>query len=162
MLYKNNEGISKITENLYLTSHNYTKDVEKLTELKIKLVINTTLLEFPHKSLRKSGIIILTVPSIDSPITPILMWTFKKGVNTALPYIHNNENVMVYCKRGVHRSVAMVCCILIGMGYTSDEGFKLVKSKRAVADPDMWYIKKRILKFEKEWKNEIKKDNDNN
>jgi hypothetical protein len=28
---------------------------------------------------------------------------------------------------------------------------RLVKDRRAVADPDVWYIRRRILKFEQLW-----------
>ena len=60
--------------------------------------------------------------------------------------------VMVYCKGGVHRSVAMACCILISQGYSAEEAMALVKERRPVADPYTEHFKARILKFEDEWK----------
>jgi hypothetical protein len=52
----------------------------------------------------------------------------------------------------VHRSVAMACCVLIGMGQTADQAMQLVKQKREAADPDAWYIQRRIYKFEQYWR----------
>ncbi len=45
---------------------------------------------------------------------------------------------------GVHRSVAKALFVLIGMDDTADDAMKLIKVKRAVADPDARYIQKRI------------------
>jgi hypothetical protein len=46
----------------------------------------------------------------------------------------------------------MACCVLIGTGHTAEEAMRLVKDRRAVADPDAWYIRRRILKFEQLWR----------
>ena len=77
--------------------------------------------------------------------------TLEKGVRAAIPVIQNGDSVLVHCKAGIHRSVAQAACVLIGMGYTADDAMQLIKEKRAVADPDAGYIKKRIYKFENEW-----------
>ncbi len=34
----------------------------------------------------------------------------------------------------------------------AEEAMRLVKDRRAAADPDVWYIQRRILKFEQEWR----------
>jgi hypothetical protein len=85
------------------------------------------------------------------PFHPIPMGYLVRGVKAALPVIHEGGKVLVHCKYGVHRSVAMACCVLIGIGYSSQEARQLVKAKRAVADPDIWYVRKRIQEFEKVW-----------
>ena len=61
------------------------------------------------------------------------------------------HSVLVHCKEGIHRSVAMACCILVAKGYTAEEAIKLVKEKRDKADPDAGYIRKRIEIFESNW-----------
>ncbi len=61
---------------------------------------------------------------------------------------------LVHCKAGVHRSVAQAACVLIGMGYSADDAMALIKEKRAVADPDVSYIQKRIRKFERQWQSQ--------
>ena len=49
----------------------------------------------------------------------------------------------------VHRSVAQATCVLIEMEYNADDAMKLIQEKRAVADPYVGYIQKRIRLFEK-------------
>jgi protein-tyrosine phosphatase len=73
------------------------------------------------------------------------------GVRRALPVIRGGESVMVYCREGKHRSVAMACCILIGLGYSAEAAMTLVKERREAADPDIWYIQERIRKFGQRW-----------
>jgi len=82
--------------------------------------------------------------------------SFELGVKAALPVIKDGYRVLVHCRAGVHRSVAMACCVLIGMGLNAEDAMKLVKEKRSVADPDVWYIRNRILKFEKQWLSEVR------
>lgn len=79
--------------------------------------------------------------------------TLYRGVKTALPVIEGGGKVLVHCRVGRHRSVAMACCILIGMGYSSSDAMKLVKERREEADPDRWYIRSRIIMFEDYWRN---------
>ena len=67
------------------------------------------------------------------------------------PVIEHGESVLIHCKAGVHRSVAMATCILIAHGYTADEAMTLVVEQRPVADPYAPYIQSRIRKFEQSW-----------
>jgi protein-tyrosine phosphatase len=80
------------------------------------------------------------------------MFVLKRGVDAALPIIADGWKVLVHCKYGVHRSVAMACCILIGTGHSADEAMRLVAERRAAADPHAGYVQKRIRKFETEWR----------
>lgn len=47
--------------------------------------------------------------------------------------------------------VAMACCTLIGSGYTAEQAMQLGVEKRPIADPTIWYIRRRIRRFESEW-----------
>jgi protein-tyrosine phosphatase len=94
---------------------------------------------------------LLWLPTFDNPLMPMPVSTLQRGVEAALPVIADGYRVLVHCRAGVHRSVAMACCVLIGMGQTADEAMELVKEQRSVADPDTWYIQRRIYKFEKVW-----------
>jgi protein-tyrosine phosphatase len=96
----------------------------------------------------------LWLPTFDNPFFPMPIRTLNKGVRAALPVIQDGGAVLVHCKAGVHRSVAQATCVLIGMGYTADDAMQLIKEKRAVADPDVVYIQKRIRKFESHWHNQ--------
>ena len=44
--------------------------------------------------------------------------------------------------------------MLIGMGYTADDAMQLIKAKRALADPYVGYIQKRIRKLESQWQSQ--------
>jgi hypothetical protein len=142
--------ISQITDFLFISELPKEEDVPIIKKLGIKLVISMTwfitpksLKSFPHTHVR--------VRAIDSPAFPIPMKSLFKGVESALPVIKNGGKILVHCKHGVHRSVAMAACILVANGYTTDQAIKLIKKKRSAAKPETGYIKKRILDFEKEW-----------
>jgi protein-tyrosine phosphatase len=91
------------------------------------------------------------MPVIDSPIAPIPLSVFQRGVQAALPVIDEGGKVLVHCRVGIHRSAAMACCILIAKGYSSQEAVDLVKRQRAVAKPEDAHILARIKKFESDW-----------
>jgi protein-tyrosine phosphatase len=93
----------------------------------------------------------LHLRTFDSPLLPMPLSSLRRGVETALPEIQAGRSVLVYCKQGRHRSVAMVCCILIGQGYSADDAMQLVKEKRPAADPGARHIQRRIRKFERRW-----------
>jgi hypothetical protein len=45
----------------------------------------------------------------------------------------------------------MGSAILIARGYTPEDAMDLIKSLRGVADPHIWYIRRRILRFAQVW-----------
>ena len=94
---------------------------------------------------------LLWLPNFDAPYLPISYKMLEVGVLRALPVLESGKSVMVYCREGRHRSVAMACCVLVGLGYTADDAMVLVKERREAADPDIWYIQERIRKFEQRW-----------
>jgi len=50
-----------------------------------------------------------------------------------------------------HRGVAMGAAILIAQGLPAVEAMQLIKQRRAVADPYIWYIRRRIERFAQRW-----------
>ena len=76
------------------------------------------------------------------------MHTLRRGVEAALPLIQRRGKVLCHCKAGVHRSVAMASCVLIGMGFSAEDAMATVKLGRALADPDAAHIRRRIVEFE--------------
>ncbi len=143
--------ISKITDYLYISAFPEAEHAETIRALNVQLIISMPL-QRPKHEVRMTPVRWLHLRTIDSPLTPLPIWLLRRGVRAALPVIQEGYGVLVHCKAGVHRSVAMACCILIGMGYSAEEAMKLVKEKRPVADPDVWYIRSRIEKFEKSWR----------
>ncbi|HLE90430.1 MAG TPA: hypothetical protein VI753_04710, partial [Anaerolineales bacterium] len=49
-----------------------------------------------------------------------------------------------------HRGVAMGSAVLIAQGYDPHEAMKLITQRRMVADPHIFYIRNRILRFARE------------
>jgi hypothetical protein len=45
----------------------------------------------------------------------------------------------------------MGAAILIALEYDPDEAIELIKVKRPIADPDVFYIRRRILRFAHAW-----------
>jgi len=68
-----------------------------------------------------------------------------------LPIIQNKGKVLVFCMQGKRRSIAMAAAILISVGNTGEQAIDLLTNARKVADPKMWYIRRRIKAFEKYW-----------
>lgn len=143
--------LSQIADDLYLSSLPKKEHVEHLRSLSICMVISMTVFRAPSVY-RQPPMQFTHCPSLDTPLTPIPIFILRRGVSAALPFIDGGESVLVHCKSGVHRSVAMACCILIARGYTADNAMRLVKEKRDKADPYVPYIRKRIEKFESYWR----------
>jgi hypothetical protein len=143
--------ISQITGYLYLSSLPKTEHVEHILSLDIRLIITMTTYR-PPSVFRRPPLQFIHCPSLDTPFTPIPICILRRGVLAALPVIKQGKSVLVHCRSGVHRSVAMTCCILIAKGYTAEDAMRLVTEKRDIADPYVPYIRKRIEKFEANWR----------
>lgn len=145
---------SQITPYLYIVASPVEEDGPLLAELGVRLVLAMNHKQ-PPASFSVPPLSVISLPTSDSPFLPMPMSKLFRGVEAALPVIEAGHAVAVYCNRGRHRSVAMACCILIAKGYSADEAMMLVKERRAAADPTIFYIKHRIKKFEKQWKQSL-------
>jgi hypothetical protein len=67
---------------------------------------------------------------------------------------HAGGKVYAHCAKGRHRGVAMGAAILIAQGYDPDTAMNLIKLQRPSADPDLFYIRSRILRFAQAWSRE--------
>jgi protein-tyrosine phosphatase len=143
-------NISQITEYLFVSAWPEASHAEYLLALNIRLILSMHWLR-PAKELSQPPLKLLWLPTMDSPLTPIPIGVLERGVKAALPVARSGGAVLVHCHYGIHRSVAMASCILIGMGFTAGEAMGLVKEKRPAADPYIGYIQKRILRFENSW-----------
>ena len=143
--------LSQITEYLFLSSLPKSEHADHIFSLGVRLVISMPLYRAPSVY-RQAPFQFIHCPSMDSPLTPIPQFILARGVHRALPVIDEQGHaVLVHCKEGVHRSVAMACCILIAKGYTAEEAMYRVKEKREKADPYAGYIRKRIEIFAVNW-----------
>ena len=143
--------ISEITENLYISSRVEEDDLEAIRRLDSGLIISMIIHRRPPRILSESGLSVLWLRTIDFPLIPIPIRTLNRGVEAALPVIHDGGRVLIFCEAGRHRSVAMASCILIGMGYSAEQAMQLISERREVADPWAWHIRRQIRRFEAYW-----------
>jgi len=143
---------SRITEYLYVAALPKAEYAAEISKLNVRLVINMIFIT-PAKVYQKPPFRMLTLRTFDSIFIPIPIRKLEKGVETALPAIQNGESVLIYCRQGRHRSVAMASTILIAKGYSADDAMRLVSSRREAADPYAWHIQRQIRKFDRKWNN---------
>ena len=143
--------ISQITDWLYISSEARAVDTEAIIERDIGLVISMIGNHRPPQSFDQHPLQLLWLQTYDTFLTPIPMSYLILGVEKALPFIQSGKGVLCFCQQGRHRSVAMAASILIGMGYSAEEAMTTIRSKRKIARPQTWHIRKRIELFEKRW-----------
>jgi hypothetical protein len=142
--------VSRITDSIFLSSLPKHEHADHIWDLGVRLVVSMPLYRPPRVYCR-SPFAFTHCPTVDSPLVPMPLFMLRRGVAAALPVIERGDAVLIHCKAGVHRSVAMTTCILIAQGYASGDAMKFVKERRPVADPYAPHILSRILAFERDW-----------
>jgi len=142
--------VSRITDYLFLSSLPKHEHSQHIWDLGVRLVVSMPLYRPPRVYCRPPFKFV-HCPSIDSPLTPIPVSTLRRGVLAALPVVENGEGVLIHCKSGVHRSVAMTACILVARGCAADDAMRFIVERRPVADPYAAHIQSRIRAFERDW-----------
>ncbi len=141
-------NFSRLNDHLYIGKTPKQSDWEILISYGIKLVINMRLekkTKVPKQLINKINI--LWLPSIDLyPIT-ISVNSLNKGVKAALEIIKNGGSVLVHCRQGRHRSVAMAAAILIAQGMPTEDAMMLIKKYHPSGDPYAKHITRSIEKF---------------
>jgi protein tyrosine phosphatase (PTP) superfamily phosphohydrolase (DUF442 family) len=144
-------NFSQITEYLFIGETPDVKDYDLLRELGIRLVINMRLEKRPGIDPHQPPLNFLWLPTLDTPGLVIPTRFLMRGVQAALETIHAGGKVYAHCHKGRHRGVAMGASILIALGYDPDQAMELIKVQRPVADPRIFYIRSRILRFAQAW-----------
>jgi protein tyrosine phosphatase (PTP) superfamily phosphohydrolase (DUF442 family) len=144
--------ISRITDHLYVGGQPAPADAPALAALDVGLVISMRAEVRPDPAFSQPPLASLWLRTIDTFLTPIPMRTLERGVRAALPVIAQGRKVFVHCHYGKHRSVAQAAAILIAQGYTAADAMWKLRAERAAADPHIWYIRRRIEKFEQHWR----------
>ena len=142
--------ISRMDHYLFLSSLPKHEHADHIWDLGVRLIVSLPLYRPPRVYCRPP-FAFTHCPCIDSPLVPIPLFILRRGVQASLPVIERGEGVLIHCKAGVHRSVAMVTCILIARGYTADDAMKFIVERRPVADPYAPHILSRIRAFEQDW-----------
>jgi dual specificity MAP kinase phosphatase len=145
---------SQINDYLFIGTTPRSEDYPALHRLGVKLVINMRVERRPHPDFHDPPMTTLWLPSFDNPLFPIPLRNLHRGVEAALETIEKGGKVYSHCAAGVHRSVALGAVILFALGFTLEEAFHLIKRRRTVADPTMWYIRRRIERFAATWKHD--------
>ncbi len=142
---------SFITENLLIGDTPDVGDYDLLRDLGVRLVINMRLEKRPAMDRHDPPIPFLWLPTLDNPFLVIPIRFLVRGVQAALETIGGGGKVYTHCQKGRHRGVAMGASILIALGYDPFEAMDLIKLQRPIADPDIFYIRRRILRFADTW-----------
>ncbi len=138
---------SQITQNLYVGTTPNKDDYSVLHSLGVTLVINMRIGYPPHRDPIIPPVRSLWLPAIDSPLFPIPLRLLQLGVSAALKVIASGGIVYTHCSRGRHRGPAMAACILVAQGQSPEQAIRLIHQQRPQADPEVWYIRRRIEKF---------------
>lgn len=144
--------ISPITPYLYVGAQPAAAHAAELGALNIGLVISMRGETRPHAAFNTAPLRSLWLRTYDVFFLPIPVVLLREGVMAALDVIGQGQAVLVHCQRGRHRSVAQAAAILIAHGHPAPEAMRLLRQQRAVADPGIWYIRRQIEAFEREWK----------
>ena len=143
--------ISQITDYLFISVWPEARHAEEIVALGIDLVLSMHWMP-PQRALRALPLTVLWLPRSSFPPPGWCRTVLGPGLRAALSVIEHGGKVLCHCKAGVHRSVAMAACVLVGMGYTAEAAMATIKAGRSVADPDAAYIRRRILRFEAMWR----------
>jgi protein tyrosine phosphatase (PTP) superfamily phosphohydrolase (DUF442 family) len=143
---------SQITNDLFIGTTPTATDYNLLRDLGVRLVINMRFMRGPQPDLHPEALNFLWLRTIDSPIILVPIQKLIQGTQAALETIRNGGRVYSHCAKGRHRSVAMGAAILIAQGHTPETAMQLIKKQRPIADPGMYYIRSRILRFAQSWK----------
>lgn len=142
---------SPITEGLFIGTTPGQADYDLLYSLGVRLVINMRFWRGSPPARGHPPLQYLRLRTFDSPLLPIPTRALMRGTQTALEVMRRGGKVYAHCSRGRHRSVAMAAAILIAQGLPPEGAMKLIKERRAQADPEAFHIRRRILLFARRW-----------
>lgn len=144
-------NFSQITPDLFIGPMPTAADYDRLYELGVRLVLNMRFASHLPEGVVQPPFEVLWLRTFDSPFTPMPLRTILKGTHRALDVIRDGGKIYSHCAKGRHRSVVMGAAILIAQGHTPDEAMRLIKEKRPISDPGVFYIRKRIFDFARHW-----------
>ena len=142
--------VSRVTDQLFLASRPRARHVDHVRGLGVDLVLSMIWFA-PPRALTRPPFRLMRLPCFDSPLLPIPLFILRRGAAAAALVLDAGGRVLVYCRAGRHRSVAMASCILIARGMPADEAMDLIVANRPIADPHAVHIERRIRAFERDW-----------
>jgi protein-tyrosine phosphatase len=148
-------NFSQITPDLFIGPMPSSGDYDDLHTLGVRLVLNMRFANKLPAGLRQAPIEVLWLRTFDSPLTPMPLKTILQGTLRALEVIREGGKIYSHCAKGRHRSVVMGAAILIAQGQAPEAAIHLIKEKRPISDPYMFYVKKRIFTFAEHWHKQL-------
>lgn len=142
--------VSAITAKLFIASRPRARHVQRVRGLGVDLVLSMIWFA-PPRELTRPPFRLIRLPTFDNPLIPMPMFMLRRGASAAALVLDSGGKVLVYCRAGRHRSVAMAACILIAEGMSADEAMATIIAGRPVADPHAPHIERRIRAFESDW-----------
>jgi hypothetical protein len=142
--------VSAITDQLFIAARPHARHVEHVRGLGIDLVLSMIWFA-PPRALMEPPFRLMRLPTFDNPLWPIPLSMLRRGASAAVLVMEAGGRVLIYCRAGRHRSVAMASCILIARGMTADEAMDTIVAHRPIADPHARHIERRIRAFEQDW-----------
>ncbi len=142
---------SQITPDLFIGGMPSAADYERLHALGVRLVLNMRFARRLPEGVLQPPLDVLWLRTLDNPLFPMPLNKLVQGAQAALATISTGGKVYTHCAYGRHRSVAMGAAVLIAQGQTAEAAMELIKTQRAIADPDVFYIRQRILAFARRW-----------
>ena len=142
---------SHITPDLFIGTTPEVEDYTRLRDLGVRLVINMRAERRPFPDPSTLPLDLLWLPTFDNPLLLIPIRTLHRGVLAALETIRHGGKVYTHCQHGRHRGAAMGAAILVALGYDPFEAMELIKDRRVISDPFVFYIRSRIIRFARHW-----------
>jgi protein tyrosine phosphatase (PTP) superfamily phosphohydrolase (DUF442 family) len=144
--------ISPITDYLYVGAQPDPAHADRLRALGVRLIISMRGETRPPEAFSQPPLEVLWLRTFDTFFTPVPVRKLMEGTQAALPVIGGGGRVLAHCHHGRHRGVAMGAAILIAMGHSAEAAMRLLRERRAAADPGIWYVRRQIEKFERHWR----------
>lgn len=144
-------NFSEITHHLFIGPMPSASDYERLHALGVRLVLNMRFISKLPADLPHPPMEVLWLRTFDNPFMPMPLKKIAQGTQRALEVIQQGGKIYSHCAKGRHRSVVMGAAILIAQGHSPEAAIDLIKEKRPVSDPRVFYIRRRIFDFAHYW-----------
>ncbi|OQV12216.1 putative Dual specificity protein phosphatase 10 [Hypsibius exemplaris] len=129
---------SQVLPYLYLGNERDAGDIKRLSDLKVKYILNVT----SHSPLHfeKEGLRYKRIPASDSGQQNLMQY-FQEAFDFIDEARRSDSNVLIHCQAGVSRSATIVIAyVMHSMQLSMDEAYKLVKDKRSVISPNLNFM----------------------
>jgi protein-tyrosine phosphatase len=139
--------MSVITDGIYVSRYRACRDREFLKQHNITHVINCASQSCENHF--PSDFVYLNLPLKDEPLTEEQLHLPLTPLENVIPYaalfiqncLDSGGRVVVHCRKGVSRSVAVVAgFLMVERGASLVQALTLIRERRKVADPNVWFV----------------------